>query len=190
MEREIILKMLSTDAKIPADVLEVLGIQPNQKLLVTLYSDRAMTVEPAPILGTVKPTVEPVSNVKSIKAESTRVRPMRVKPTIPAVPVDWVQIGKNAWLTGEGEVNRLVKGRLEQYMSVAKVLQVAELIRGVPSRSEAVKILMDKRNFSKNTASMYYSVAVRAMPHLEKMEFFSKKEKPVPITEIPGEQVA
>lgn len=177
MEREIILKMLSTDAKIPADVLEVLGIQPNQKLLVTLYSDRAMTVETAPILGTVKPTVESVSNVKPIKAKSTRVRPMRVKPTIPAVPADWVRIGKNSWLTKEGGVNNLVKGRLEQCMSVAKVLQVAELIRGVPSRGEAIKILMDKRNFSKNTASSYYSVAVRALPHLEKMEFFSKKEK-------------
>lgn len=185
MDREIILKMLLTEGKIPADVIEVLGIEPNQKSLITLYSDRTITIEPAPTLKTAKPTVEPVSNVKLIKAKPKRVNPMRVKPTIPVIPADWVQIGKNAWLTKEGEVNRLAKGRLNQLMSAGKVLQVAELIRGVPSRSEAIKTLMNKRNFSKNTATTYYGMAVRAMPHLEKMELFSRKEKSVPMAESP-----
>ena len=182
MEREIILKMLSAEAKIPADILEVLGIQQNQKLLVTLYSDRAITIEPAPTLKTAKPTIEPIPNVKLAKA-----KPTRAKATLPAVPTDHIQIGTNMWLTKEGEVKRLVKGQLEQYMSAGKIMQLAELIRGVPGRSEAIKTLMEKGNFSKNTATIYYSAATRAITHLEKMGILSGKEKPVPVTESPEE---
>jgi len=182
MEREIILKMLSAEAKIPADILEVLGIQQNQKLLVTLYSDRAITIEPAPTLKTAKPTIEPIPNVKLAKA-----KPTRAKATLPAVPTDHIQIGTNMWLTKEGEVKRLVKGQLEQYMSAGKIMQLTELIRGVPGRSEAIKTLMEKGNFSKNTATIYYSAATRAITHLEKMGILSGKEKPVPVTESPEE---
>lgn len=182
MEREIILKMLSAEAKIPADILEVLGIQQNQKLLVTLYSDRAITIEPAPTLKTAKPTIEPIPNVKLAKA-----KPTRAKATLPAVPTDHIQIGTNMWLTKEGEVKRLVKGQLEQYMSAGKIMQLTELIRGVPGRSEAIKTLMEKGNFSKNTATIYYSAATRAITHLEKMGIVSGKEKPVPVTESPEE---
>jgi hypothetical protein len=182
MEREIILKMLSAEAKIPADILEVLGIQQNQKLLVTLYSDRAITIEPAPTLKTAKPTIEPIPNVKLAKA-----KPTRAKATLPAVPTDHIQIGTNMWLTKEGEVKRLVKGQLEQYMSAGKIMQLTDLIRGVPGRSEAIKTLMEKGNFSKNTATIYYSAATRAITHLEKMGILSGKEKPVPVTESPEE---
>lgn len=182
MEREIILKMLSAEAKIPADILEVLGIQQNQKLLVTLYSDRAITIEPAPTLRTAKPTIEPIPNVKLAKA-----KPTRAKATLPAVPTDHIQIGTNMWLTKKGEVKRLVKGRLEQYMSAGKIMQLTDLIRGVPGRSEAIKTLMEKGNFSKNTATIYYSAATRAITHLEKMGILSGKEKPVPVTESPEE---
>jgi antitoxin component of MazEF toxin-antitoxin module len=182
MEREIILKMLSAEAKIPADILEVLGIQQNQKLLVTLYSDRAITIEPAPTLRTAKPTIEPIPNVELAKA-----KPTRAKATLPAVPTDHIQIGTNMWLNKKGEVKRLVKGRLEQYMSAGKIMQLTDLIRGVPGRSEAIKTLMEKGNFSKNTATIYYSAATRAITHLEKMGIVSGKEKPVPVTESPEE---
>ena len=182
MEREIILKMLSAEAKIPADILEVLGIQQNQKLLVTLYSDRAIAIEPAPTLKTANPTIEPILNVKPAKA-----KPIGGKAALPAVPTDHIQIGTNMWLTKEGEVKRLVKGRLEQHMSAGKIMQLIELIRGVPRRSEAIKTLMEKGNFSKNTAFIYYSVAMRAITPLEKMGVLSGKEKPVPVTESPEE---
>jgi hypothetical protein len=159
-----------------------LGIQQNQKLLVTLYSDRAITIEPAPTLKTAKPTIEPIPNVKLAKA-----KPTRAKATLPAVPTDHIQIGTNMWLTKEGEVKRLVKGQLEQYMSAGKIMQLTDLIRGVPGRSEAIKTLMEKGNFSKNTATIYYSAATRAITHLEKMGILSGKEKPVPVTESPEE---
>jgi antitoxin component of MazEF toxin-antitoxin module len=187
MEREIILKMLSAEAKIPADILEVLGIQQNQKLLVTLYSDRAITIEPAPTLKTAKPTIEPIPNVKPAKAKPARAKPIRAKATLPAVPTDHIQIGTNMWLTKKGEVKRLVKGRLEQYMSAEKIMQLTDLIRGVPGRSEAIKTLMEKGNYSKNTATIYYSAATRAITHLQKMGILSGKEKPVPVTESPEE---
>ena len=187
MEREIILKMLSAEAKIPADILEVLGIQQNEKLLVTLYSDRAIAIEPAPTLKTANPTIEPILNVRPTKAKPARAKPIRAKAALPAVPTDHVQIGTNMWLTKEGEVKRLVKGRLEQHMSAGKIMQLIELIRGVPRRSEAIKTLMEKGNFSKNTAFIYYSVAMRAITPLEKMGVLSGKEKPVPVTESPEE---
>ena len=187
MEREIILKMLSAEAKIPADILEVLGIQQNQKLLVTLYSDRAITIEPAPTLKTAKPTVEPILNVRPTKAKPTRDKPIKAKATLPVVPTDHVQIGTNMWLTKEGEAKRFAKGRLEQYMSASKVMQLAELVRGVPGRSEGIKTLMEKGNFSKNTAAIYYSMAMRTITHLERMGILSGKEKPVPITKSPEE---
>jgi hypothetical protein len=46
---------------------------------------------------------------------------------------------------------------------------------------------MEKGNFSKNTATIYYSAATRAITHLEKMGILSGKEKPVPVTESPEE---
>jgi hypothetical protein len=46
---------------------------------------------------------------------------------------------------------------------------------------------MEKGNFSKNTATIYYSAATRAITHLEKMGIVSGKEKPVPVTESPEE---
>ena len=179
MEREIILKMLSDEAKIPADILEVLGIKQNQKLLVTLYSDRGMAIGPAPTLKTTKPTIEPILNVKPVKP--VRAKPNRAKVAPLEVPTDYIRIGTNMWLTQEGEVKRLVKGRPEQHISAGKIMQLVGLIRGVPRRSEAIRTLMEKGNFSKNTAANYYSVTIRAIPHLEKMGVFFSKEKPVPV---------
>ena len=169
-QREILLKMLSAEAKIPADVLEVLGIQTDQKLLITLYTDKTVTIEPAPTPKPAKPTVEPT---------------VKAKRTLPTIPKDWIQIGKTRWLTPEGAINRIVKGQLLRFISMKKVRQVAEVIKGSPSRSEAIKTLMEKLQFNKNTATTYYGIVKRSIPHLEKMKTIPEGEKPAPVTGAP-----
>jgi len=188
MIREVILKMPLTERKIPVEILEVLDLQPNQKLLMTLYSDKTMTIEPAPTLKQAKRMAEPTVKAKPVKAKPSKAKPIKIKPYAPAISKDWTRIGKSKWLTLNGAVCRMVKGKLEPYMSVEKVRQVAELIKEAPSRSEAIKTLMEKRNLKKNSASMYYSVVKRAMPHLEEMKAVPEKEKPTSVIEVTKEQ--
>lgn len=187
MIREVILKMPLAEGKIPAEILEVLDLQPNQKLLITLYSDKTITIEPAPILKQAKPMAEPIVKAKPVKAKPSKAKPTKIKPSTIAIPKDWIRIGKSKWLTSEGAVHRLVKGQLEPYMSLKRVRQVFELIKETPSRSEAIKTLMEKQNLKKNSAGMYYSVVKRAIPHLEEMKAVREKEKPALATEATKE---
>jgi len=186
--RELILKMPLTERKIPVEILEVLDLQPNQKLLMTLYSDKTITIEPAPRLKQTKTIAEPTVKVKPLKAKPSKAKPIKIKPYTPAISKDWIRIGKSKWLTLNGAVCRVVKGKLEPYMSTKKVREVVELIEEARSRSEAIKALMEKRNLKKNSAGMYYSVVKRVIPHLKEMKAVPEKEKPASVVAVTKEQ--
>lgn len=158
-EKEIILKMWAKDGKIPRDILEILGIT-DQPLLVTLYSDGTLKVEPAPTLKKPSPP--------SFK---------KVKGTTPWIPSNWINISKNIWLTPSGDIKRLYKDKITNSLSFSTLKKDLEIIgESIEDRDNALEKLMNS-GMKSSTATYHYWILKSAKPYLEKWGLL-KEEKP------------
>lgn len=151
-EKTILLKMLS-DSKIPEDILKILGLEAEKKLLVTLYSDGTIQLEPAPTLKIVK-------TIKTTEPKKTEI----------ATPEGWIPLGGTRFLTPDGSIRQYRYGSFHPSLNKDTVQKIAEIIKSTSNKQEAIKAIMEKLHYTRGTAELHFCYVSRALPHLEKIK--------------------